>query len=288
MPLAPHPLRAVVDACVPLKFSPLPDLRTPEVSTGTAHAATEQWYRTDLMVAAGDVPRLFDRMTEAGGPEHRLPAATAFLRATLREPIFLVSASIYLTGRAPLLDASHLWFPWLSTQGFGTPTVTGDRTAVLPDDVAAHHPRSVVAEDRGALVRMAAEHAVAAFAPIVQAVHAHTRVGLRTLWGWVVDTAHFYMLNPARFLGHDAESAWELACSYGDALTAAGAITRARPRLFPFQGDHPRGTWAVRGTCCFDYKDDSEHGFCTTCPLKCDRDRTSELQEWIRDPSLAP
>ncbi|MDA2804825.1 (2Fe-2S)-binding protein [Nocardiopsis suaedae] len=288
MPEVPVPLQAVVDACTPLKFSPLPALRAPGITAGAGDPAADQWFRTDLMVADGEVPVLFERLTALGARGHRLPAVTDFLRATLREPVFLVSAGLYLTRRAALPDADRLWFPWRSESGFGTPTLTGVRTAVLADDPAADHPSAVVCADEDELVRTAAEHMVAAFAPVIDALHAHTRVGLRTLWGWVLDTAHFYMLNPARFLGRDAEDAWRLACALGDALIEAGAVTRARPRLFPFREDHPRGTWAVRGTCCFDYKGDPEHGFCTTCPLKCDNDRRDELQEWIRNPALAP
>ncbi|MDT0303857.1 (2Fe-2S)-binding protein [Streptomonospora wellingtoniae] len=282
------PLRAVIDACRPLKFAPLPDVRTTTVQSMREHPATEHWYRTDLMVAEGAVGALFHQLTAQHGPGHKLPAATHFMRSLLREPIFLVSAGIYLTGRAALLDERHLWFPWLSTSAFGAPTITSARMAVLPDDPAAGHPDAVVVPDEAALNAIAARHLVRTFSPIIDALHAHTRVGLRTLWGWVLDTQHFYMLNPARFLGRDAEAAWRRAGELGDALIEAGAVTRARPRLFPFYEDHPRGTWAVRGTCCFDYKGDPEHGFCTTCPLKCDDDRRTELQEWIRNPALAP
>ncbi|MFD0776283.1 (2Fe-2S)-binding protein [Streptomonospora algeriensis] len=282
------PLKAVIDACRPLKFAPLPDVRTTTVQHSREHPATEHWYRTDLMVAEGAVSTLFNQLTAHHGPDHKLPGATHFMRSLLREPIFLVSAGIYLTDRAALLDERHLWFPWLATSAFGAPTITSARMAVLPDDPAAGHPDAVVVPDEDALNAIAARHLVGAFSPILDALHAHTRVGLRTLWGWVLDTQHFYMLNPARFLGRDAEAAWHRAGALGDALIEAGAVTRARPRLFPFYEDHPRGTWAVRGTCCFDYKGDPEHGFCTTCPLKCDSDRRTELQEWIRNPALAP
>ncbi|GAA3720896.1 hypothetical protein HDA32_001970 [Spinactinospora alkalitolerans] len=283
-----HPLQTVVDACAPLKFAPLPDIRTPEVLSVRDHPGTEHWYRTDLMVAEDAVPALFDQITAHHGPGHLLPAATHFLRALLREPIFMVSAGVYLTGRAPLLDPADLWFPWRSNASFGTPMVTGARIAVLPDDPHAGHPDAVVVADEAELDRLAAACMVRAFSPIIDAVHAHTRVGLRTLWGWVMDILHFYMLNPARFLGRDAEAAWDRADRLGDALGHAGAVTRARPRLFPFCENHPRGTWAVRGTCCFDYKGDPEHGYCTTCPLKPDSQRRTELQEWIRNPALAP
>ncbi|MDA8369502.1 MAG: (2Fe-2S)-binding protein [Nocardiopsaceae bacterium] len=288
MPVPQHPLQAVVDACAPLKFAPLPDIRTAQFQAASDHPGAEHWYRADLMVAEGAVGALFDQITTHHGPGHKLPASTNLLRALLREPIFIVSAGIYLTGRAPLLDADHLWFPWLPGASLGTPTLTSGRVAVLPDDPAAGHRDAVVVADEAELDRIAAEHLVGAFSPMIDALHAHTRVGLRTLWGWVLDTLHFYMLNPARFLGRDAEAAWTRAGRLGDALVEAGAVTRARPRLFPFQEHHPRGTWAVRGTCCFEYKGDPEHGYCTTCPLKCDTDRRTELQEWIRNPALAP
>ncbi|GAB3214021.1 (2Fe-2S)-binding protein [Marinactinospora thermotolerans] len=283
-----HPLQTVVDACAPLKFAPLPDLRVPGVTQGCRRPGAEHWYRADLMAAQGAVGTLFDQLTAHHGPHHRLPATTHFMRALLREPIFLVSAGIYLTGRAPLLDGTRLWFPWHADATFGVPTLTGAKVAVPAGDPFADHPDAVVVADAGELDRIAAEHLFRAFAPILDALHAHTRAGLRTLWGWVLDTMHFYMLNPARFLGRDAEAAWRRADRLGDALISAGAVTRARPRLFPFYENHPRGTWAVRGTCCFDYKGDPEHGYCTTCPLKCDSDRRAELREWIRNPALAP
>ncbi|MFC7327275.1 (2Fe-2S)-binding protein [Marinactinospora rubrisoli] len=288
MERTPHPLQTVVEACTPLKFAPLPDIRTPEVRSVREHPGTEHWYRADLMVAEGILPTLFDQITAHHGPNHKLPAATHFMRALLREPIFMVAAGTYLTGRAPLVDGAHLWFPWRSNASFGAPTVTRTRVAVLPGDACAGHPDAVVVRDEAGLDRLAAESMVAAFSPILAALHRHTRVGLRTLWGWVMDTMHFYMLNPARFLGRDAEAAWERASRLGDALVLAGATTRARPRLFPFCENHPRGTWAVRGTCCFDYKGDPEHGFCTTCPLKEDDERRAELRQWIRNPALAP
>ncbi|TDQ45878.1 (2Fe-2S)-binding protein [Actinorugispora endophytica] len=283
-----HPLATVVDACTPLRFAPLPQIRTPEVLRLDGRTDTEHWYRADLLAANGVLGPVYDGFVAGHGPGHRLPAATHLLRALLREPIFMVAAGVYLTGRAPLPAADGLWFPARADRGFGTPMVTSPRVAVLPGDVFADHPDAVVAADPDDLDRMAAEAMLDAFAPLIGAVHAHTRLGLRTLWGWVLDTMHFHMLNPARFLGRDVSAAWERADRLAEALVSAGAVTRARPRLFPFSEDHPRGTWAVRGTCCFDYKGDPEHGYCTTCPLKCDSQRRGELQEWLRNPALAP
>ncbi|WP_150243166.1 (2Fe-2S)-binding protein [Nocardiopsis quinghaiensis] len=282
------PLDALRGACAPLKFAPLPDLLSPE-EVQADPAGPVHWYQAGVLASDGSLPVLFDKLWTEHGPGHRLPAATNFLRVTLREPIFLVSASLYLTGRAPLLGPETLHLPWDTVRArFGTPASVDTRMAVLPDDPAADHPATVVAQDEDDQLRMAAQALFATFEPLIEALHAHSRSGKRTLWGWVLDTLHFYMLNPARYLGRDAEQAWELATRLGEAVVEAGAVTRRRPRLFPFAPGHPRGTWAVRGTCCFDYKGDSEHGYCTTCPLKCDGERQQDLSEWLRDPALAP
>ena len=286
--MAPDPLDALRTVCEGLKFAPLPELIGFEELHQRPFGDVQCHSVTSL---TGDewLPVLFDKLQTEHGPGHRLPAATNFLRVTLREPIFLVASSLYLTGRAPLLTPDTLRLPWDTRRSrFETPIVVEAQAVVLADDTAADHPDTVVARDEDEQLRLTAEALFATFEPLLDSLHAHSRAGKRTLWGWVLDTMHFYMLNPARYLGRDAEQAWETATRLGDALIAAGAITRKRPRLFPFAPEHPRGTWAVRGTCCFDYKGDPEHGYCTTCPLKCDGERQEALAEWLRDPALAP
>ncbi|MBR8742128.1 (2Fe-2S)-binding protein [Nocardiopsis sp. MG754419] len=286
--MTPDPLDAIRAVCARLKFAPLPEL----VDVEELHrrpSPSAQSHSVTSLTADGWLPVLFDKLRTEHGPGHRLPAATNFLRVTLREPIFLVASSLYLTGRAPLLTPDTLRLPWDTAEArFRTPIVVDARTVVLPDDPAAEHPDTVVARDEDEQLRLTAEGLYATFAPLIESLQAHSRAGTRTLWGWVLDTLHFYMLNPARYLGRDAEQAWALASRLGDAMIDAGALTRRRPRLFPFAPEDPRGTWAVRGTCCFDYKGDPEHGYCTTCPLKCDSERQEALSEWLRDPALAP
>lgn len=282
------PLDAIRAVSTRLKFAPLPEIIDFEALQLRPFDGT-QCHSVTSMTVEGWLPVLFDKLRTEHGPGHRLPAATNFLRVTLREPLFLVASSLYLTGRAPLLDPDTLRLPWDTAEArFRTPIVVDARTVVLPDDPDTDHPATVVARDEHEQLRLTAEALFATLEPLIDALQEHSRAGKRTLWGWVLDTLHFYMLNPARYLGRDAEQAWNLATRLGDAVIEAGAITRKRPRLFPFAPEHPRGTWAVRGTCCFDYKGDPEHGYCTTCPLKCDSERKEDLSEWLRDPALAP
>ncbi|MDS1269231.1 (2Fe-2S)-binding protein [Lipingzhangella sp. LS1_29] len=297
-----HPLHSVVSACAPLRFAPLPQLPgldgtdpgsragdgLPRPDVSSPATAPPHWYRAAGLAEAAVLGPLYDKLRAEHGPDHRLAAVHRFLRSLLREPIFLVSAGTYLTGRAPLLSPTHLWLPWQDNARFDTPVVTDPRIAVLPDDPYAGHPDTITVADVATRDQWAARHLVAACAPIVAGVHEHTRMNKRNLWGWVVDTVYFYMLNPARFLGHDARQAWAQATRLADEIARAGAVLRERPRLFPFCESHPQGTWAVRSTCCFDYKADPEHGYCVTCPLRDDASRQAELMDWIRTPALSP
>jgi hypothetical protein len=281
-----HPLSAVIEACAPLRFAPLPALSTSELQTGPQEAP-EYWLRADLLAADGALGAVYDKATAAHGPDHRLPSVVHFQRSLMRDPLFLVAAGLYLTDRAPLVRRDHLWYPWHRGAELGTPLLTDVAVAVLPGDGTAGHPAAVPVAGPHEQERMAAEHLVAAFTPLITALHQHTRMGVRTLWGWVVDCLGFYMLNPARFLGHDAEQAWERSRRLIDAVAEAGASFRTRPRLFPFAPAHPRGTWAVRGTCCFDYKCADDGAYCLTCPLRDDASRLHTLQTWLQDPAGA-
>ncbi|QVQ52489.1 (2Fe-2S)-binding protein [Spiractinospora alimapuensis] len=287
MTCARHPLSAIVDACASLRFAPLPSLRVDGLAHGTEEHP-ELWLRADRLGSADALGPVYDKVTAEHGPGHRLPAVVRFQRALLRDPVFLVAAGIYLAGRAPLLRAEDLWYPWHADASIGTPVVTSTRVAVLPDDPAAGHPDVTVVSDERELDRVAARSLVETVRPMLGALQQHTRMGTRTLWGWVADSLCFYMLNPARFLGHDSELAWARGQAVVDEMVTAGAVLRDRPQLFPFCANHPGGVWAVRGTCCFDYKADAKEDYCLTCPLRDDASRTEKLLTWLNDPATAP
>lgn len=284
---ARHPLAALVDACASLRFAPLPGLALDTLRHGVEERP-EYWLSAEQLSSPGELGPVYDKVTAAHGPGHRLPATVQFQRSLLRDAVFFLAAGIYLTDRAPLLSRSDLWYPWHSDASLGTPLVTSVNVVVLADDPMADHPDVTVVADEQELHRVAAANFVEAIDPLLRALHQHTRMGLRGLWGWVADSLSFYMLNPARFLGHDAQRAWARGQAVVDELVAAGALLRHRPQLFPFCVEHPQGTWAVRGTCCFDYKADAEVDYCVTCPLRDDESRTKELLTWLADPTKAP
>lgn len=271
------PLAPFVEVCADLTFAPLPQLlRDPPADTrGT------RWWRLDRLVAEGMVGTTFDAFRELRGPQQISAATVHYLKSFGRELIFLVAAGTYLCGRSAELSPSRVWLPADEQNLFGEVALVRPRVGVLTGPVP--EPETFAVADENALDEWTSAHIMALFGPVIDALSAHTKVGRRTLWGYVVDTLHFYMLNPARKLGNDLEEAWQRSERLTNTLLAAGAPIRKEPRLFWFEPEHPRGAWAVRGTCCFDYRADPQHGYCITCPLETDAIRQLKFAETFGD-----
>ncbi|WP_165912881.1 (2Fe-2S)-binding protein [Tamaricihabitans halophyticus] len=280
-PLAP--LDALVDACAPLPFAPLPQLTDePPARHETQDGRAITWYRADDFLAAGGVPDSYAAMVRREGVSYRPALAMRYMRALFRELTFLLAAGLYLRDCAAELSGDRLWLSVDEDGCLRTPRLAPARAAVLaggPDDrgVDVERPEVTVLADRAELHGWASERLIACAGPLIDELHRHTRVGRRVLWGYVFDCLHFYMLNPARWLGADMTSAWRRAEEFAEVLGASGAPTRKKPRMVTFgEADRP-GVWAVRGTCCFDYRADPEHGYCVTCPLERDEVREPRL-----------
>ncbi|AUS77705.1 ferric iron reductase FhuF-like transporter family protein [Actinoalloteichus sp. AHMU CJ021] len=273
------PVRGLLDACAPLTFAPLPAFGSaPTPGPDDAPEPARRWFSAEEF-AAGEVRAVFDALRADGNlPPQVQPAAMRYMRSLFRELVFVVSAGVYLTGRAVELRPDGVWFPVLADGATGTPLVAAPRVAVLPGGAPAGHPDvAAVVPDEDALDRFAAAGLVATCGPVIEDLARHTRVGVRTLWGYVIDCLHFYMLNPARRLGRDMTGAWARASRLAAAVIEAGAPRRAMPRMIDFPPTVCEGLWAVRGTCCFDYKADADHGYCVTCPLERDELRRPRL-----------
>lgn len=187
------------------------------------------------------------------------PHAVHALRTLTRELIFATSASLYLTGAASLF---------------------GQRDWLVRDvgRAAASTVPGLLVGTRTGTDREAAEVLLPLITPIVDGIRRATRVGRRTLWSYVVDTASFAMINLARQLGRDRVAAWSRAEAFAEALHEAGVPRLSKPELARYDGEQQTGVWAVRGACCLDFKD-PEHGYCLTCPLLDASERSRRWQE---------
>lgn len=237
-------LTATIRRCAGLRFAPLPQLVS-GVEPGWRPVGELDLDSVDAVLQAelADCP--------AG------PHAVHGLRSLTREMIWAQSAAIGLTGAG----ASFRSDDWLvSGIGLGPGSVRHRLLESAATPVAAE---------------VAADALVSVVTPIVEAVRESSRVGRRTLWSYVVDTASLAMLVLARQLGQDRTAAWQRAQQWSELLFAAGIPRLSQPQLARY-GEGNSNIWGVRGACCLDFKD-PEHGFCLTCPVL---DHTERAELW--------
>lgn len=219
------------------------------------------------------IPYLFDQMVATRGPHHQTTAAMHFTRALLRDVTYFSVATIALARCAPDISADNLWLRWRDDASFASPAMARDAVGACDDSVVANLPGTIRMADEDALYRWFAERYVTTFGPALDALHRHTRVGRRILWGYVADSIGFRMLMVARDAGFAMADGWARGITLTNALRDAGAPISSKPRPFPVGSFDPPRLWAVRGVCCFDYKADPDHGYCVTCPLAADDSR---------------
>lgn len=238
-----------------LAFAPLPGLLTDEPSAHPWYPVSELDLGADAVTPLS-VARVLAAERSDGTPAG--PHAVHGLRSLVREMIFSTAAGLYLVGRATPFDADS-WH--LSSAGTGPGSV---RHALRLSGTDVDAPE-------------AARCLVGTITPLVVAVRSQTRVGPRTLWGYVIDMSRFAMINLARQLGRDRAEAWRQSAAWAEALYDAGAPRLSTPELAVYDPVLPNGTWAVRGACCLDFRD-PDHGYCVTCPLL---DHDSRAARWL-------
>lgn len=237
-----------------LDFAPLPARLTPDSAEGWRPLAALD-HRPEA-TGGHSVARVLAAERSDGTPAG--PHAVHGLRSLAREVIFSTAASLYLVGRVTPFDPSS----WCLRGAGDGPGSTRHGLVVGAPDVGR-------ADAAAALV--------ATVTPLVTAVRAHTRVGPRTLWGYVIDMSRFAMITLARQLDRDRAEAWHESHHWAEALYEAGAPRLSQPRLAVYSPDHADGTWAVRGACCLDFVD-PDHGYCVTCPVL---DHATRSARWL-------
>lgn len=275
--LAPSPLAAAVAAVAqPGNRNP----RLPVCAPDPAHG----WIPAGEIVPGGHTERWVED-TRLRSPSGHRPAAAVEVAGALAQALLGFAAqSIFLAGIAPDLSPANVSLRWrggrLDRAGLAGPAAT-----VLAGHPASSHPQASPVPGERALDRRFAGQAAATLGPLLAAIRAHAGTGLVTLWGRAADVVHLQMLCAARDLGYDTHAAWARASQLTDALGQAVPKLHLRPRPFPVRGVDQagqdwRGTWLVRGACCFRYKAEPGTAHCNTCPLLPDTGRSFD---WPRE-----
>lgn len=260
----------------------------PATVIATNAAPRGRWTRLDKL-AAGLHVEAWLRDTRAAGYDQRHAAAINMCDVLTKALLDFTAQAIYLDGCAPDLSAANVWVRRDGADIVQVALAHGT-AAVIADRPHATHPDAIVVADADALDAWVARRLADAFTPVFTAIHDHTRMGLRVMWGRVADLLHARMLRAAKDTGYDTHVAWRRAEKLTDAIGNAVPKMSFRPRPFPVQGADRTGgewdgTWLVFGTCCFRYKADPDRGFCNVCPLISDAGRSFA---WMRTAPPAP
>lgn len=260
----------------------------PAVLASTAGSPHGRWIRADRLAEDRHIVAWLADI-RADGYDQQHAAAVKMCDVFTQALLGVTVQAVYLDGCAPDLSGDNVW---IRREGARITQVALGRgtTAVLADRPAGTHPEAIVVPDADALNHWIAERIAATFIPVFQAIHRHTRMGLRVMWGRVADLVHAQALRAAKDLGYDTYAAWACAEALTDAIAHAVPKMGLRPRPFPvtgfdrYGGDW-QGTWLVFGTCCFRYKANPERGFCNVCPLIADTERSFS---WLHTAPPAP
>ncbi|MGI9004175.1 MAG: hypothetical protein ACR2GH_21430 [Pseudonocardia sp.] len=204
-----------------------------------------------------------------------LPPTVAAVRVVgmlARVVLSRLTAALVLDRRAHDVSATNLLVHLDEDGRADRVAVRRPTVAVLPGDIAAGAPDTIVAPDLATLLDAAAAQAVATLTPMIDAVHALSRFGVVPAWNVAADavlgTATFVPL----YLGGDERAGRALGEALLDALVARGARIGRRGTCEAVVRGGSEFQMPVRGSCCFSYRTDEETSrpgdqYCTTCPL---------------------
>lgn len=260
----------------------------------TAPDPCDGWIAVDELADGGYVDRWLDEVGRGSTYGHRQAAAVKLVDGLAQALLGFTVQSVYLAGVAPDLSPDNVWLRWGNGRVNGV-ALTGPAAAMDvtgPAAVSGEVTASgvIALQDRDALDRWIAPRIAATFGPALTRIRALTRLGMRNLWGRVIDIVYAQTLRAAKDLGYDTHAAWDRAAVLADAIGAVVPRGQIRPRPFPVHGTDQAGqewdgTWLVFGTCCFLYKASPDIAPCNVCPLRPDHGRSFD---WLRDLPPAP
>lgn len=153
------------------------------------------------------------------------------------------------------------------------------RFACLPNDPAADHPDAIVLPDTHALrehLRVALETHLA---PLIERIHASTRLAHHAQWCLVADSVAALFLHKGQALNDEASGKAE-----GLAFIKAAGSPMNNPNtsyISLHYLDHCE-TFRARGGCCRYYTvSESGKDYCTTCVLRKPEDRNARLLAYM-------
>lgn len=241
---------------------------------------TEGWMRLNSFTDVEMLSPWFEALHEQLGDRHA--AAVALARSVASVVVLPWAFPVLVESRLPLGSVQETAVHrhaqgWIDAVAFES-----ERVAVLPHDPGAGLPNVELVPDREALLDALAQRLIEV-EPFFDALRSVYRIGWVALWGEIADQVGTGALWLARLMNRDRCDAWRDAEMIFDRLQVHQAKARVRPRAFPVAWSGAEELFAVRGTCCLNYRTVKEptlegKEYCTACPLRSDAWRTPLLQ----------
>ncbi|MGH2381205.1 MAG: IucA/IucC family C-terminal-domain containing protein [Candidatus Limnocylindria bacterium] len=151
-------------------------------------------------------------------------------------------------------------------------------TALPPDQLAGSRSVRVVA-DEAALREALHDEIVGHMAPVIAAIRARTPLGAKAQWLEVADRTASVLHYVGQLTGEEARGIRE-----AEALVhlPGSPLNSPRSRFHSYEHLGAKRTVKLRGACCLSYRID-DHGYCMTCPLIDEPERTERVHAWIAE-----
>jgi hypothetical protein len=145
--------------------------------------------------------------------------------------------------------------------------------AALADDPAARHPDAVLLPSSLALRDWLREALEQHMAPLIDAIHTHTRLGKRAQWNLVADSCARLFQYAGQRLDDEPRG-----CAEGLAFiqSPASPMRASHTRYLTLECNGHLTTFVERGGCCLYYRVEPGQN-CSTCPLRPTEERTQLL-----------
>lgn len=269
-------LDATIDLPLRHFLAPLPASDDLHLSVGEDHAGHEP-------ITALSAAIVQAWMIEVGHDHQNMDAKTraAYLIGDIAWAFGLNLAALHVAGRglpdisASAIAAAPQWYHWEDGEESGEALRFTLRLLASPD--ALHRPL-----DAGGIHALA----VAAHAPLVETLHAMTRLGRSAMWRLVADALAAAWLRIGKQVGRESE-----AMRTADAIIQAPGSPLANKQtgfieiVVRDEAQQPLACewFRARGGCCRYYTTEKSAGeYCTTCVLRPAESRDQRLYDHVK------
>ncbi|HET6381105.1 MAG TPA: ferric iron reductase [candidate division Zixibacteria bacterium] len=241
-----------------------------------------RWWVTPRQLTGLDgaaVDRLLDAIGEHWGTSERRVQAAYLIGEYAWYVVAPVAASYLVEGRVARLSHDNVAV-WLEPgETPGRLALRTRRFAALPTDALAGTGDVRLVPDQRALRELLQHEIVRHMAPIIGALRARTPLGLNAQWLEVADRTASALHHAGRLIGDEERGIRE-----AEAIIRrpGSPLHSPRSRFVSYEHLGARKTVKLRGACCLTYRI-ADHGYCMTCPLIDEPERTERVRAWIAE-----